>query len=120
MIKKIAFTIYAITDMKASRAFYEGALGLVPSAEFAGSENWVEYNLGEGTFAIGCSPDWKPSQDGAVVAFEVDNFDEFIKTLKEKKIVFKLEPQDYPTCKMAVVKDPDLNNVLIHKIKPKA
>lgn len=120
MIKEIAFTVYAVTDMKKSRAFYEGVLGLVPSEEFgADQENpsWIEYNLGEGTFSIGCSPDWKPSQDGASVGFEVDDFETFTAGLKEKGVVFKMEPMEFPTCHMAVVKDPDLNNVLIHQRK---
>lgn len=118
MIKDIAFSIYAVTDMAKSRAFYEGVLGLTLSSEFS-SGNWVEYNIGAGTLAIGCSPDWKPSVDGAVVALEVDNFTEFVAGLKEKGVVFKLEPQDYPTCQMAVIKDPDMNNILVHQRKIK-
>ncbi len=56
MIKDIAFTVYAVTDMKKSKAFYEGILGLVPGQEF-NSDTWTEYDLGAGTFALGCSPD---------------------------------------------------------------
>jgi catechol 2,3-dioxygenase-like lactoylglutathione lyase family enzyme len=121
MIKEIAFSIYAVTDIKKSRAFYEGILGLVPNGEFDKKEDspWIEYNIGSGTLAIGCSPDWKPSEDGATVALEVDNFDEFVAELKNKGVTFKLEPQDYPTCKMSVIKDPDLNNILIHQRKQK-
>lgn len=119
MIKEIGFTVYAVTDIAASRAFYEGVLGLVPSDAFGGATNtsWIEYDIGASTFAIGCSSEWKPSQDGASVAFEVDNFEDFTKSLKEKGVTFKMEPMEFPTCHMAVVKDPDLNNVLIHKRK---
>ncbi len=117
MFTKLAFTIYAVTDMKKSRAFYEGVLGLVPSDEFKDSEFWVEYNIGSDTLAIGCSPDWKPSVHGTVAALETPNFDEVIKKLKEQKVDFKLEPADYPTCSMAVIKDPDNNNILIHHKK---
>jgi predicted enzyme related to lactoylglutathione lyase len=118
MIKEIAFTVYAVTDMKKSKEFYEGVLGLVPSTEF-NSPNWTEYNIGSGTFAIGQSPEWKPSQDGATIAFEVDDFDAFTAKLKEKNVTFKMEPNSFPTCDMAVIKDPDLNNVLVHKRKVK-
>lgn len=116
MIKNIAFTIYAVTNIPRSKAFYEGVLGLVPSKEFNG-DSWVEYDLGEGTFAIGCSPDWKPSQDGATIAFEVDDFDATIAKLKAAHVTFKLDAMSFPGCSMAVIKDPDLNNVLIHKKK---
>lgn len=116
MIKAIAFTIYAVTDMARSRAFYEGILGLVPSPDF-GSENWVEYNIGEGTFTLGCSPDWKPSQEGAVISFEVDDLDAMVAKLKAANVTFKLDAMTFPSCSMAVIKDPDMNNVMIHKIK---
>ena len=121
MIQEIAFTVYAVTDMKKARAFYEGVLGLIPSPEYDGtkSANWIEYNIGTGTFAIGSSPDWKTSQDGASVAFEVSDFDDFVKKLKDKGVPFKMEAQNFPTCSMAVVRDPDMNNILIHKRKAK-
>ena len=46
MIKEIAFTIYAVSDMKVSRKFYEEVLGLVPSTDFQNSDFWVEYTVG--------------------------------------------------------------------------
>ncbi|MBI5126589.1 MAG: VOC family protein [Candidatus Taylorbacteria bacterium] len=119
MFKNIAFTVYAVTNIKRSRAFYEGVLGLKPNSEFDGSNNspWVEYNIGEGTISIGCSPDWKPSPDGAVAALEANDFDLVIAHLKKNNVVFKVEPSVYPTCSMAVIEDPDKNKVLIHKKK---
>ena len=36
MIKEIAFTGSAVTDMKRARAFYEEILGLAPREELAG------------------------------------------------------------------------------------
>ena len=120
MIKEIAFTIYAVSDMKVSRKFYEEVLGLVPSTDFQNSDFWVEYTVGGGTFTLGCAPDqWKPSEDGACIAFEVDNFTEYVAKLKEQGIAFKIEPQEFPGCHMAVIKDPDNNNVTIHQLKQK-
>jgi len=119
MIKEIAFTVYAVTDIKRSREFYQDVLGLTPSEEFVGSEYWTEYSVGSGTFAIGQSPDWKPSEEGATIAFEVEDFDKMIEDLKSKNVSFFMEPQGFPTCHMAVVKDPDNNKVLIHKRKEK-
>ena len=119
MFKKIAFGVYAVSDMPRARAFYEGVLGLVPGKEFDGSgnPNWVEYDLGPDSLAIGCSPEWKPSEDGATIALETDTFDATIAELKKKGATFKLEPQDFPTCHMAVVTDPDGNKILIHHKK---
>ncbi len=120
MIKSIAFTIYAVTDMKKSRAFYEGVLGLVPGKEFDGSNDapWIEYDVAGAAFALGCAPDtYKPSEDGAVIAFEVDDLAAMVANLKAKNVPFKLDAQDFPTCGMAIVQDPDKNRVLIHKKK---
>lgn len=117
MIKEIGFTIYAVTDIKKSKDFYENMLGLTVSPEYVDSQSWVEYNIGPGTFAIGQSPNWKPSEDGAVIAFEVDDFDKTIVDLKSKNMSFFMEPAMYPTCSMAVIKDPDNNKILIHKRK---
>ena len=55
----IAFFAYAVSDMKQSRAFYEGVLGLTPNSEYNGS----------GTLGIGCAPGmWDPSPKGASAA----------------------------------------------------
>lgn len=119
MFKDIAFTVYAVTDMKRSRAFYEGILGLKTGKEFDGSNDspWVEYLVGSGALSIGCSSEWKPSSDGAVIALEAIDFEEVMSKLKTANVSFKLEPQDFPTCKMAVIYDPDKNCILIHQKK---
>jgi catechol 2,3-dioxygenase-like lactoylglutathione lyase family enzyme len=117
MIKDIAFVAYPVTDMARARKFYEGILGLTPSEEFGGGENghWVEYNIGAGTLSLGVMDGWKPSADGASVSFEVDDFDKTIEKLKAENIIFALEPQSFPSCKMAIVKDPDGSGIIIHK-----
>ncbi|MEN9649743.1 MAG: hypothetical protein RL094_710 [Candidatus Parcubacteria bacterium] len=120
MFKDIAFTVYAVTDMPKARAFYEGVLGLTPTPPFDGSSEgaaWVEYGIGTATLSIGCSPDWKPSEDGASVGLETDTFDEVIEKIRAHKVEFKMEPMDFPTCKMAVVLDPDKNKIIIHHKK---
>lgn len=93
----------------------------MPNDDYPAKEDsmWIEYNIGSGTLSIGCSPDWKPSSDGAVVALEAVDFDAVVKKLKDAKVSFKIEPQDFPSCKMAVVYDPDRNCVAIHQRKGK-
>jgi predicted enzyme related to lactoylglutathione lyase len=121
MFTDIACTVYAVTDIKKSRAFYEGILGLKPSDEFPATDGtfWIEYSIGSGALAIGCAPDWKPSQDGAVVMLETPDFEATVKKLKAAGVQFKLEPQEFPPCWMAVSKDPDMNNITIHHKKVK-
>jgi predicted enzyme related to lactoylglutathione lyase len=115
MITEIAFTGTPVTDIKRARAFYEGLLGLKPTMESAGGM-WVEYDLGSGTFGIGCYGDvWKPSSEGTCVAFEVDNLDAEILRLKSKGVPVQMEATTTPICRFAIVNDPDGNKVLLHK-----
>jgi predicted enzyme related to lactoylglutathione lyase len=116
-ITEIAFTGYPVTDIIRARAFYEGTLQLKPTKVFENEGRcWIEYDVGPNTVAISnFSPDWKPSADGASIAFEVANFDEAISVLRAASVKFVLEPTASPVCHMAVVSDPDGNLVTIHK-----
>jgi predicted enzyme related to lactoylglutathione lyase len=117
MITEIAFTGTPVTDMKRAREFYEGELGLKPALESAGGM-WVEYELGAGTFGIGCFGEvWRPSEEGPCIAFEVDNLDAELARLKASNVKFHMEVTDSPVCRFAIIFDPDGNKILIHKRK---
>lgn len=114
---EIAFTGTPVTDIRRARAFYEGVLGLKPTMEADGGL-WVEYDVGTGTFGIGCFGEaWKPSPDGTCVAFEVDDLDVEILQLQSKNVTFARETTDTPICRFAIICDPDGNKILIHKRK---
>jgi predicted enzyme related to lactoylglutathione lyase len=113
----IAFTGIPVTDMHRARAFYEGVLNLKPSAEY-GEGVWIEYEIGSETLAIGSvGEQWKPSSDGTSVALEVEDFDTAIADLKKAGMSFEAEGIESPVCRMAVIKDPDGNKIIIHKLK---
>ena len=115
---ELAFCSYAVTDIKRSRAFYEGVLNLNPTTVV--EDRWVEYEFGPYALAIGCAPGmFKPSPDGCTAALEVEDFDAAIKQLRESSVPFRMEPMDCPSCRMAMVFDPDGNTVCIHKRNPK-
>ena len=117
MITEIAFTGTPVRDIKRARAFYEGVLGLKPTME-SGGGMWVEYDIGPGTFGIGCYGEtWKPSPEGTCVAFEVDNLDAEVSRLKSKGVPVHLDVEDTPVCRFAIVCDPDGNKVMLHKRK---
>jgi predicted enzyme related to lactoylglutathione lyase len=116
MITAIAFTVYPVADMARARNFYEKVLGLAVSSNFR--DEWVEYSLGDSTFAITTTNmGHPPGAKGAVVAFEVADLDAFVKTLKEKSVTFVMDIFDTPVCRMAVIGDPDGNHLTIHKRK---
>ena len=116
-ISEIAFSCYPVTDVAWARAFYEDVLGLEPDQIFgeAGGMQWIEYDIGGATLAIGHAPGWNPSSDGCTVGLEVEDFDAAIAHLKAKNVRFKFEPLPTPVCRMAAVFDPDNNVVFIHK-----
>jgi predicted enzyme related to lactoylglutathione lyase len=117
-IKGIAFVGTPVTDMKWARQFYEDVLGLKVSEEMMNGR-WVEYGVGDDTLAIvNVGEQWRPSDQGTGVALEVEDFDEAIKQLKDRHVPFTAEPADTPCCHMAIVQDPDGNNIVIHKLKP--
>src|SRR5262249_52195246 len=116
----IAFFAYAVSDMKTARAFYEGVLGLTPNAEYDGSQhaNWIEYDIGSGTLGIGCAPGiWDASPKGASAALEVDDLNGALNTIKEKKVPVVMGPNDFPSCRMVVIADPDGNRITLHQRK---
>jgi predicted enzyme related to lactoylglutathione lyase len=117
-VTEIAFSCYAVTDIKIARDFYEGVLGLKPTTIIEGK--WVEYEFGPYALAIGCEPGFfKPSPDGCAVALEVENFDDAIAHLRAHNVKFRIEPMPTPVCQMAMVFDPDGNSICIHKRKAK-
>ena len=114
MITSIAFTVYPVSTMEGARAFYEHVLGLHVGYHY--KDAWVEYDVGGSTFAISTTERGRaPGAKGAVVAFEVSDFDALMQRLKDRAVVFVAEPFETPVCRMAVIEDQDGNHVTIHK-----
>ena len=117
-IKAIEFAGIPVTDLKRARAFYEDVLGLRTSDEMMGGK-WIQYAVGDDTLAVAnVSDTWTPSDQGTGAAFEVDDFDDAIRRLKDRHVRFAAEPFETPCCHMAVIQDPDGNKLIIHKLKP--
>ena len=115
MLRKVAFTMYPVTDMTRARAFYEDTLGLPKSSSGAQSP-WVEFDLpGGGCLAITTVTGEKPG--GGTIAFEVDDLGETVADLKAKGVNLAAEGIESPVCHMAIVKDPDGNSIILHKLK---
>jgi len=113
---ELAFCCYAVTDLKRSRAFYEGVLGLKPATVLEGK--WVEYEFGPYALAIGCAPGmFKPSPDGCTAALEVEDFADALAHLKQHQVKFRVDACETPVCRMAMIFDPDGNTICIHKRK---
>src|SRR5207237_10682136 len=65
----------------------------------------LEYSIGEGTLAIACvGEQWRPSNQGTSAALEVENLEDAITRLEERKISY--DKVDSPVCRMAIIEDP--------------
>ena len=119
-VQSLAFVGIPVTDIKRARDFYEGVLGLSVAETMMGGQ-WIEYDLGNNTLAIAnVGPQWTPSDQGTGAALEVDDFEGAVKSLKEQNIRFAVEAYESPCCRMAIIQDPDGNNIVIHKLKPES
>ncbi len=116
-ILEAAFFGYPVTDLSRARKFYEEILGLKPSYEPT-TVPWIEYELGNATLGLGAYPGWATSKDGAMIAFEVDDFEKAITELREKGVPVTFDPTETPVCHFAIIRDPDGNGLMIHKRKP--
>jgi len=123
MIQGIAFSAYPIADMARSRQFYEDILGLTPADNFG--DHWQEYTLRESTFALVVvteqAPDCFQNTRSTTIAFEVDDLEATLETLKQKGVSPVYGPAAFPACKMAVINDPDNNVITLHQLaRPQA
>jgi len=121
VFKKVAFTMYPVTDVSRARKFYEETLGLkVSTVAGQGGGQWVEYDLpGRGCFAITNFVQDAPSTAGGTVAFEIEDLDRLVDDLKTKGVTFKGDIIHSPVCRMAVCLDSEGNSLLLHQLKRK-
>lgn len=116
MIKEVAFVAIAVSGAEEARKFYQETLELKPGMTAMGGA-WIEYEIGGTTIGVGCHPAWQPSRDGTSVAFEVDDIDATIATLKARGVTFDMDKTETPVCWMAQFRDPSENKLLVHQRK---
>jgi len=112
MITGLDFVAVPSTDSDRSRAFYVETLGLRPDP---GAE--YEFWVGDTCFGI-----WEPADNGfefapqnlAHVALRVDDVSTARSELESKGVEFVGETFDTGVCHMAMFKDPDGNDLMLH------
>jgi catechol 2,3-dioxygenase-like lactoylglutathione lyase family enzyme len=112
MIEKLDFIGVPSQDADRSRAFYVDTLGLRPD-----DKSNYEFWLGETCFGI-----WEPAkmgfefvpQSNAHLALHVADVAASRAELEEKGVEFLGETFDTGVCHMALFKDPDGNDLMLH------
>jgi uncharacterized protein YndB with AHSA1/START domain/predicted enzyme related to lactoylglutathione lyase len=118
-IKRVAFTMYPVTDAARARKFYEDVLGLQPN--MAGEHEgmvWIEFDLpGGGCFALTNSTGNAPSaKAGGTIALEVEDLTATIARLEQHggKLVGSIIRG--PHCTMQMSLDSEGNALLLHQL----
>lgn len=116
-IRGVDYLFYNVTDLKRSVAFYSKVLGLKVTDE---QKQWAEFDAGNLTIGIGvfgAACDSKIVKNSAAAALSVDDVKQAVKYLKGKKVKVATEPTEFPVCEMAIIEDPDGNQIILHHRK---
>lgn len=115
MIKKIAFVRHRSKDLEADKKFYGETLGLKLASDYHGK--WLEFEGPDGkTIAI---EQMSPEDTLPSLALETDDIEAEVERLKAAGTTFEqADIMDSGVCKMAFIKDPSGNALIIHQINP--
>ena len=116
--RAVDFISYAVSDMDRAEAFYRDTLGLaveVPrGAPGTRANGYMELDAGGTAIALVALPNIHPN---AIAALAVEDVGAAVEELRAKGVPVAMEPIETPVCFMAVVTDPDGNQVLLHERK---
>jgi predicted enzyme related to lactoylglutathione lyase len=117
MIKKFAFVGHPSKDMEKAKQFYGELLGLKLDAEY--TDKWTEFSAPDGKVIAldGYSPELSP-EAGPFLALETDDIEQEVARMKTAGTPILKDIFDNGTCKMAIIQDPNGNNLMLHEIAP--
>jgi predicted enzyme related to lactoylglutathione lyase len=114
MVKELAFVAYFVRDVGQARRFYADVLGLTPGEWF--NEDWIEFDLGNATFALDGTGEALGIMPGTSTgaAFEVDD----VRAMRQRLIDAGAEVSDvyeFPPCWACFARDPEGNRFTLHQ-----
>lgn len=116
--KAVDFVSYSVSDMDRAEAFYRDVLGLdvaIPRGEpGTRSSGFMELEAGGTTISLTALPQLHPN---GIVALAVEEVKPAVEELRGQGVQILMEPIETPDCFMAVVADPDGNQILVHQRK---
>jgi predicted enzyme related to lactoylglutathione lyase len=113
-VAHIAFTMYPVTDMTRAVAFYGDVLGLQKSG--LDGEHWVEFDVAGTTFGVGDFEQVGKAGTAQSLALEVEDLNAFRAALVKRGVEVP-EPHVLGNCTIALVRDPDGNQIWLHERK---
>ncbi len=116
MIKELAYVVYSVRDVPRATAFYRDVLGLRSGELF--NDEWVEFELGNATFALDGSGEAAGMVPGRSSGAAFDDINRMRANLLEAGVDVT-EVQEFRTCWLCYVSDPEGNRFAIHQLKPR-
>ncbi|MEO6913017.1 MAG: VOC family protein [Candidatus Baltobacteraceae bacterium] len=118
-VKEIAFVAYPANDVAGLAKFYEDTLGLKldQSMGEAPEMQFAQFTLpNNGWFSL-IMLEWAgvPAGSGYGIAFEVDDIEATLASLRGKAQQVDDEVYDTPVCRIAQFRDPEGNRVSLHQ-----
>jgi predicted enzyme related to lactoylglutathione lyase len=115
-VDHVAFVMYPVTDVPRAVAFYRDVLGFAPGE--MQTDFWVEFEVAGTTFGVGNFEQVGTPGAAQSLAIEVAELPAFLATLRERGAEVT-DPHDLARCSIAVVRDPDGNQIWLHQSKPR-
>jgi predicted enzyme related to lactoylglutathione lyase len=113
--RAVDFVSYNVTDMARSEPFYREVLGLEVETPWGGpGKRFPEFNVGTVTVSLTQLPQL-PMQ--GMLALAVDDCKGAVEELRGKGVKVVMETLETGVCFMAIVADPDGNQILLHQRK---
>lgn len=118
MITELAFVAYYVRDVAQARRFYSEVLCLRHGEWF--NEQWIEFDLGNGTFALDGTGEELGIQPGTSsgAAFETGDIHAMRRRLLDAGAKVT-EVYEFPPCFACFARDPEGNRFTLHQRKPR-
>jgi predicted enzyme related to lactoylglutathione lyase len=118
MITSIKFVSIPVSDQDRALSFYTEKLGfkVITDQQMGEGQRWIELQInGPGTRLVLYTPEGHEDRIGSVFngALACDNVDKTYEELKGRGVEFIAEPKHEPWGSIAILKDPDGNQIAI-------
>ncbi len=113
-IRGTDFIMYPVSDLARAAAFYRDILGL-PQEMYSAEWQWAEFNCGNVTLALKGGEQLPEVIPGGRIALAVEDVQGAHEELHKKGVHIVQPPQDYSVCWAMEIRDPDGNEVILHK-----
>lgn len=114
-VRAIDFVMFNSRDILKTRRFYQKLFGLKKGKEW--NAHWSEFDTEPVSFCLNGATAEEPWMGNAVVAFAVDDIHDAAAACRKKGATIVREPFETRVCWMAIIADPDGNQICLHQRK---